>query len=300
MARTRKGSAKSKTSVSINFKGVEQRKTPPEGDYIVEVEGAEKGVSSNKNDQIEFIFAIARGEYKGQKLYFYCPLAENSLWKLAGLLTALGEDVPDDEMDIDLEELVGKQCVAVVHHETYDGSKRAKMGDFDSIENYEGDDAEDDKKSSSKKGAKGKKLPQLDKAEVEEMTAKELQGVIDKYELEVDLDDHKKLPAKVEAVVEALEEGDHLEADEEPAPKGKGKKKDEDDEPAAKGKAKGKGKAKKKTYTTEEIQEMDEDELQAVIDEHDDIDVDLDDAKTLKKKVALVIDALEEEDMIED
>ena len=57
--------------------------------------------------------------------------------------------------------------------------------------------------------------------------------------------------------------------------------------------------AKKKTYTTEAIEEMDADELQEVIDEHD-LDVDLDDHKKLAKKVAAVVDALEEADLIED
>jgi hypothetical protein len=104
-AKSKKG-GKSKTSVRVNFKDVEVRKLLPEGDYIVKVAEAENGESQSGNPQISWVFEVARGEFKGQKLYFHTPLIENSLWKLAGLLTALGQDVPSDEMDIDLTELV--------------------------------------------------------------------------------------------------------------------------------------------------------------------------------------------------
>lgn len=244
--------AKKKTSsVKVNFKGVESRKTPPEGDYILEVLEANSGTSGNGNDQIEFILEIAKGEFKGVKLWFYCPLQENSLWKLHAFLTALGEDVPEDEMDIDLSDLVGKEVVGVLTHETYQGRKRAKMTDFDSVENYKGED--DDKKSSKKKSKKDE--------------------------------------------------------DDEDEPKGKkGKKsskdKDDDDKPSKKKPSKEEPKSKKKkkkTYTTEEVEDMDEDELQELLEEHDlEDEVDLDDYKKLSKKQAAVVKALDEEDLIDD
>lgn len=149
---------KANTSVKVNFKGVESRKTPPEGDYVVEVLEAVAGKSDNKNDQIEFTLEIAKGDYKGTKLWLYCPLLENSLWKLHAFLSALGVEVPEEEMDIDLSELVGKQCVGVITHDTYNGKKRAKMTDFDSIDNYKGGDADEDggNKKKKKKDKKSK------------------------------------------------------------------------------------------------------------------------------------------------
>lgn len=153
MARAARGAAK--TSVRVNFKDVESRKTPTEGDYILEILEANSTKSGAGNDQIEFVLEVAKGEYKGTKLWFYCPLDEKSLWKLHAFLTALGEDVPQDNFDIDLPELIGKQVVGVLTHETYQGRKRAKMTDFDSVKNYTGKDNDDDK--SSKKDKKGKK-----------------------------------------------------------------------------------------------------------------------------------------------
>jgi hypothetical protein len=312
MARRKKAD---KGSVKVNFKGVESRQTPPEGDYKVKVLELTTGQSANKNDQIEGTFEIAAGQYKGVKLYMYFPLQENSLWKLHAFLTALGEEVPEDEMDIDLSDLVDKEFVGVVTHETYNGRKRAKLTDFDSIDNYSGDDDEKDgkgKKGAGKKDAK--KSKKVSRSDVEDMDEDELQELLEEHDLEdeVDLDDHKKLPKKVAAVIEALEEADLLEdedddEDEKPA-KGKGGKKskkdedddeDEDDKKSSKKSKKDKGKKKPKKIDRDDVEDMDEDALQELIDEHE-LDVDLDDFKKIGKKREAVIDALEDEDLLED
>jgi hypothetical protein len=281
------------TSVKVNFKGVESRQTPPEGDYKLEVLEANSKTGPS-GDMIEFILEISEGKFKGQKQWFYCPLAENSLWKLHAFLTALGEEVPEDEMDIDLSDLIGKEVVGVLTHETYQGKKRAKMTDFASVEDYEGElaseDDDDEDEKPAKKGAKGK--------------AKSKSSDDD----DDDEEDEKPKAKKGKAKAKPADDDDD---DEEEAPKSKakakGKKKpaddddDEDEKPAAKGK-KGAAKSKKaKKYTTAEIEDMDEDELQELLEKHDlEDEVDLDDFKKLPKKVAAVIDALEEADLIED
>jgi hypothetical protein len=306
------------SSVKVNFKGVESRQTPAEGDYPFKVLEAVSGVSSNKNDQIEVTAEIYKGEYKGYKGYIYFPLQENSLWKLHAFLTALGEEVPEDEMDIDLSELVDKEFVGVLTHETYNGRKRAKLTDFDSIDNYSGGD-DDEKGGKGKKGAgKKSKSKKVSRSDVEEMDEDELQELLEEHDLEdeVDLDDHKKLPKKIAAVIEALEEADLLDdgdgdddEDDKKSSKskksGKGKKskdddddEDEDDKKSSKKSGKG-GKKKPKKIDRDDVEDMDEDDLQELIDEHD-LDVDLDDHKKIGKKREAVIDALEDEDLLED
>ena len=148
MARSKKAA---KGTVKVNFKGVESRRTPPEGDYPCVVLEAESEASSAGNDQIKFVGEISKGEYKGVKVYLYCPLAENSLWKLHAFLTALGVDVPEDDLDIDLSELVGEEFMGIITHETYNGKKRAKLTDFDTIDNYSGDAEDDDDKKGKKR-----------------------------------------------------------------------------------------------------------------------------------------------------
>lgn len=249
MARAPRGS-RAKTSVRVNFKNVESRRTPPEGDYPLSVTEAVMGKSGNNNDQIEFVLEISKGEYKGTKLWFYCPLTEVSLWKLHAFLTAMGEEVPEDDMDIDLPDLIGKELVGVLTHETYQGKKRAKMTDFDTIDNYKGGDDEEETKGKKKKKKgdeeekpskkdKGKKSKDEDEEEeekpskkaakdkggkkdkkkkktyssedLEELDEKGLQKIIDEHDLEVDLDDFKKIAKKRSAVSDALEAEDLLE-----------------------------------------------------------------------------------------
>lgn len=281
-----------KGAVVVNFKGVESRRTPPEGDYKCRVLEATSGVSANKNDQIEVVAEIASGEYKGQKLYLNFALVEQALWKLHAFLTALGMDVPEDELEIDLSELVDEQFMGVVTHETYNGKKRAKLTDFDSLENYAGDDdadedEDDDEDEAPKKGKKSKsKAPAKGKS-----SKKSKQDDDDEDEDEDDDEDEEE--------------------DEKPAKKGKASKKskkpaddddeDEDDEPkkGKKSKADKGKKSKKKTYDRDEVEDMDEDELEELIEESG-IDVDLDDYKKLPKKVAAVIEALEEADLLDD
>jgi len=313
---------KSKTNVKVNFKGVESRQTPPEGDYIVEVLEAKSGKSGNGNEQIEFALEIAKGKYKSTKLWLYCPLQENSLWKLHAFLTALGQEVPEDEMDIDLSELVGEKCVGVLTHEVYNGRKRAKMTDFDSIDNYSGDadsdddEDEDDGKKSKGKKSKGKKAaaePDFDDMDEDELREAYLEQELGTKKEAKKLDEDELREALEEAAEASSKKSkgkksksDDDEDDDDKPAKGKKSKKsksddedeDDDDDKPAKGK-KSKGKKKPKKLDRDEVSDMDEEELQELIDEHD-LDVDLDDYKKLGKKVSAVIDALEEEDLLED
>lgn len=302
MARARK--AKS-TSVKVNFKDIETRtRVNKEGDYPLKVIEAVNDKSGSGGDMIAFTLEVTKGEFKGAKAWFYCPLAENSLWKLHAFLTALGVEVPEDEFDIDLSELVDLEVVGVFTPDTYNGKRTFKMTDFTSIEDYAGDeDEDDDKKAKGKKGGKkGKKEEPADEApDYDDMDEDELRDLV----IERELADKKKAKKLDEDELREL----LTEADEEAAKaakKGgkKGKKAsdedEDDDEPKGKkGKKADKGKKPKKKYDKDEVEEMDEDELQELIDESG-IDVDLDDYKKLPKKVAAVVEALEDADLLDD
>lgn len=333
--RPSKKAAAKKTSVSVNFKGVQSRQLLPEDDYRLKLVEAESGESSSGNDQITWVFAVNDGsKFDGQKLWFHTPLTENSLWKLHALLTAMGIEVPDDELDLDLEEMVEAEheIMGVVQHETYDGTKRSKMMDFYAVE--EGSEAPEKGKAGAKGGKKAKGLT---KDAVEALDRDELVELIEEHDLDIDADDKglKKDAKLLAAVLEALEENDLLveddagdEADEEPeemtaaqkraarrkARKSKDDSDEEEDEKPAKGKkkpakdeeeeedekpAKGKKSKKLPQLTADEIQGMDEDELGEVIEKYS-LDTDLDDFKTLRKKAAAVIDAMEDGGHIEE
>jgi len=240
-----------KSTVKVNFKGVESRRTPAEGDYLCKVLEAKQEESSKGNDQSVFICEIAAGEYKGAKLYLYCPHTETSLWKLHAFLTALGVDVPDDEMELEYEDYVDMEFMGVVGHETYQGKKNARLVDFDVASAYEGD--KDDKKSKKDKKSK-------DKGADEEKSSKK--------DKKSDKEEKSSKKDKSE----------------------KGGKKEKDD---------GKKSKKAKKLDADEVKELDEKGLKKLIKEHD-LDVDLSDFKSDKKKAAAVISALEDKDLIED
>lgn len=247
MARRAKSGA-----VKVNFKDVESRKTPPEGDYLMKVLEA-KSDKGPSGDMIVFTAEIAEGEYQGVKAWLYCPLQDNSLWKLHAFLTALGEEPPADEVELDLSDLVDKEFVGVLTHETYQGKKRAKLTDFDSAENFE------------REGKGGKKKKDKDAGDKKSKKDKDKKSKADK-------DDGKS--------------------------KDKSDKKEKSGKKGDDGKKGGKDKKPKK-YAADDVDDMDEDELAAVIKKTG-IDVDLDDYKKLSKKVAAVKSALDDADLLDE
>lgn len=289
MARSPK-SKKRSSVVKIDMSGVSSSKRViPDDDYLLRCTEVNQTESSNGNDQLEFIFEVDDGDFEGAKMYFYCPLTDNSLWKLHGLLTAMGIDVPDDEMELDTDDCVGEKVMGVIQAETWEGVKRSKMMDFYAVE----EKAEPKGKSSKKKSSK-------DDDDEDDGKAKKGKGRASKD----DEDEEELTPAqKRKARRDARNAKKGEDEDDSKSSKSKRRSRDDDDEDDAKSsksksKAKGKGKAPAK-LTADEVQGMDEDELEGVIEKYE-LEVELDDFKTLRKKAAAVIDALEDADMIEE
>lgn len=224
MARTSRSKRTSSRTVSIDFAGVEaSRFRPPEDDYKTRVDQVEKTQSTSGNDQLEFTMEIIEGKYKGKVFKLWFSLVREALWKLSGFLTSLGVEVPESELDLDLDELIGKTVGVVIEHREYNGNMKHDVSDhypFDG-ETEASDDDEDEeeeeekkptRKSSAKAEKKTKKLTPLSGDEVTEMSEDELEEVVEKYELEIDLEEFKTLRKKQNAVCDALEEKDLLES----------------------------------------------------------------------------------------
>lgn len=226
----RRKTAKKGNTVTVDFEGVEGRTVIPEGEYVVKVLEVEEGESNNGNPKLTWKFEITDGEYEGKNLYYTSSLVPEALWRLRSLLEALGLDVPDSEMDIDLDELVDAEVNVSVEHDTYEGKKQSKIVDFWGEGSQEEDEEEEKpakkgkgkKKEEEEKPAKGKKgKKKKEEEELEKLTAEEVQGmdedelgeVIEKYELDVDLDDFKTLKKKANAVIDALEAAEMIEED---------------------------------------------------------------------------------------
>lgn len=296
-----------KSSVKVDFSGVETRSVLPEGEYITEVTSVKLEESeSSGNQYLAWELEVADGKHKGKKLFNNTSLAEQSLWATKGFLESLGVDVEDGEMDLELDEYVGMQVGVVVEHEVYKGKTRSRI-----VDTYPAED--DGEEKGDEKSSKSKKADVPTEEEVGEMGKKELKALNDELDLEVDMDGSTSAVRR--AVIKAMKAGGHFDggAEEEEKPrgrKGKSQKEEEAEEKPARGRGKvkdeendekppAKGKGKKVTYAADDINGMDDEELGELIEKHD-LDVDLDEHKTMKRKRSAVIDALEAAELLAD
>lgn len=215
----------------------------PEGAYLMEVVEAEKTESQAGNDTISWKMKVADGPHSNKLLYYNTSLLPQALWNLRGLVEALGYEIEEGDMDLDLSSFVGDQFVGVVAHETYEGKKRPRIVDLLHVDSEEGkevlegteeeeekpakkpaakdkksepEEEEEDEKPSkpTKKGGKKKAEPEpepIKEDDVMELDEDGLGELITEHELEVDLDDHATLRKKRNAVLAALEDKELLE-----------------------------------------------------------------------------------------
>lgn len=277
MARTTaRATRKASNVISIDFSGVETNSVVPEGEYIVRVVEAKKE-DSDKNEQgyIAWNTKIRDGKYAGKTLYNNTSLAPQSLWATKRFIECLGITVPDGEFELDLDEVVDMELGVVVEHEVYKGRTRSRIIDTFPLE------GETEGATEGEAAASGAEFPSKD--EIMEMGKADLAELVKEHGLDVELEGTTS--AQRRAVLKAIEEA--------------GTGGDEQEEEAAEesanpttGKATKKAAPKKVTYTPDEVNELDEDGLAEVIEKHE-LDVDLDEHKTLRRKRSAVIDALE-------
>jgi len=151
--------------ISVNFKGVEGQNNVPNGDYKVKVLKVTEE-EGDKAPYLMFKLEIVEGKYKGTKLFHICSLSKQALWNLRSTLEAMGQEIPEAAIDIDLEELEGKVFGVTTEIEKYKGKPRSKVVDAFSLEENNGSDDDDqDDESDDEEEEKPKKKR---KAEAEE------------------------------------------------------------------------------------------------------------------------------------
>jgi len=255
----RRAAARKGNSVTIDLSGVEGRVNFTEGDHLLEV----VEVSQEKGDKGPYFSwsfkATEDDDCAGAIVYNNTSLSEKSLWNLRTLLEALGVEIPDGPMDLDLDELVGLQLMGSIELETYEGKKRPRLADFWAAE--EAEEPEEKPAPKRRRGA-AKEEPEED---APELTARQKRAAARK--------------AKSEEEEEPEEKPSRSSRGSKPASKKKPEP-EEDEE-----------------LTEDAINDMTEEELGDLIEEHE-LDVDLGDFKTLRKMRAAVIDAATEADLL--
>lgn len=221
-------SKKKSTALTINFEGVEVSGKHPEGRYVFTVDGAPevRNSANSGNDYLAFKLKSEKGT-----VYYIASLAPSALWNLKNFLECAGQEVPDGEMDLDLEDMDGLEIGAEVLHETYEGKKRAVVGEIFPADEADGEGEEEEAEEGN----------EADEAEVtfdavQEMDLDEL--------LELASDNDIKVTKKQQKDVDALRDFlcEKLELEE--------------------------GEEEGEELTYDEVQEMDEEDLDAVCEEH--------------------------------
>ena len=163
--------------VRVDFTGVESFNRPSEGQHVAKIASAEVKQSQGGNDMIVVAFEVTKGQDKGARAFENYPLAENALWKLKGMLQAIGMKC-DGKVQLDLDKLVGKVCIIITADEEYEGKLRTRIqeckklaatADEDDDDEDIDDEVEDDEvEEAPKKKAPAKKTPAKKKPEPED------------------------------------------------------------------------------------------------------------------------------------
>jgi hypothetical protein len=268
----------------------------PEGDYRIRVADIETGEGSS-GTYFKWTFEIAEGQFEGKKPKpEYTSLAKESQWKLKSLLECLDIPIPAKAFELDYDDVIGKECMASIDHESYEGRIQSKISNFVPLT------AEDDEDEEDEKPKKAKKSKPVDDDEDEDEDEKPKKSKKSKAPVDDDdEEDEDEKPKRGRKAKKPVDDDENEEEDEKPKRGRKSKKADDDDEdeedekPAPK---KGK-KAKKAKPTQAEIQAMSQDDLQDFVDENE-LDVDLSDYATIRKMRSAVIDAAIEAEVIDE
>ncbi len=97
----------------------------PAGDYTVEVLNAEETVSKQGNDLIELKLKV---EPSGAICFDNLVFTPNAFWKIDAFRASTGERVVSDEdVNIECDDLIGRQGRVRLTVEEYNGRKRNKV-----------------------------------------------------------------------------------------------------------------------------------------------------------------------------
>ena len=130
--------------MKLDFTGVESFQRMSEGVHVCKIATADVKESGAGNDMIVVAFEAIKGVDKGSRVFANYVLTDTALWKLKGLLQAIGMKA-DGKVQLDLDKLIGKTCSVTVKHEEYDGKLRARVEDVAKIAaTSDSDDAEEE------------------------------------------------------------------------------------------------------------------------------------------------------------
>ena len=127
----------------VDFTGVESFTRCEEGQHVAKLSKLEDKQSQSGDDMLVGVFEVILGESKGSRVYENFHLTQKALWKLKSFLEAVGVKA-EGKVKIDLDKLVGRQCIIEVGHEEYNGVTRARINAFLPLKKDEPVDEQED------------------------------------------------------------------------------------------------------------------------------------------------------------
>lgn len=154
--------------VKIDMTGVESFNKASEGQHVCRILSIEEKFSQGGNDMLQCCFEVVKGADKGCRVYENYPLVETALWKLKGMLQAIGMKA-EGKISLDLDKLIGKQLIVEVVYEEYNGQERARVAecrklvadseDDEDLDEDEEDFEDEDEEEEAPKKRPAKKAP---------------------------------------------------------------------------------------------------------------------------------------------
>ena len=133
-----------KNVLKIDFTNVEPGGKVPEGDYPVRVKEVTVEESSSGNPYLKWVLEIIDGKHKGKVLYHNTSLQPQALFSLRNTLEALGMEVPQTVVELDLDNLIGLKAAVSVEIEVYQGKEKSRVVEVFPLEDLVEDDEEDE------------------------------------------------------------------------------------------------------------------------------------------------------------
>jgi hypothetical protein len=100
----------------------------PKGWYPALVyEVKEEGPGPSGSKYLNWQFKLDGGEYDNRRVFDITSYSEKSIPFLKGRLMLFGVNVDDPDLELDLDELAGMECMVQIGHETYEGTTRERV-----------------------------------------------------------------------------------------------------------------------------------------------------------------------------
>lgn len=226
---TRGGSRKRSGKITVDFTDVEDIWLPPEEIFAVKVAKMELTESSNGNDQFETTFEVLDGKYEGKRFKYWFSLVPEALWKIRTfLIEGLGDDVPNSSYEIDPESYIDAELGVEITHREYEGRKRVEISQFMLVDDVSEKEPEppprrgrgrprkeeaaepETRRGRTTNGSGERRSSKVAEAEVRDMDSEQMEELVDKFKLKVDLSKFRGAAKKADALVDALDAGGHL------------------------------------------------------------------------------------------